>query len=200
MFYVNIKQSDRYIISDTHLGHDNISNFRHILWSNDINDQRKLLSSEEHHELVYEGLMQVPKRATLFLLGDIAFTAEWREKIKALPCRNKILLCGNHDLDVGKVSMKDLTDTYEKVYALYKYKGYWLQHCPAHPQELRGKRCVHGHTHYHLMLNELREPDKGYVNVCCEYTGYKPIPWEYAISDEYFQECCSKWRDSFETK
>lgn len=37
-------------------------------------------------------------------------------------------------------------------------------------------------------------PDSNYISVCCEYTGHKPIPWEYTIPDEYHQECLIKWK------
>jgi len=144
--------------------------------------------------MVLEHLSLIPKKATLFLLGDIAFDKHWLDRIKATPCRNKILVVGNHDLDRGTVTMRDLVDTYDQVYSLHKYKNYWLSHAPIHPTELRGKKNIHGHTHHYLMLDENGVPDSNYINVCCEYTGNKPIPWEYAISDEYYQECLIKWK------
>lgn len=190
----------RWIISDTHLGHKGIEHFRKRARPENIGAKWDVvtnplipMSSGEQHEAVYESLAQIPKRATLFLLGDIAFTKVWLDRIKKLPCKNKILFAGNHCLPRKDISMKDLVDTYEQVYALHKYKGYWMQHSPIHQQELRGKRDIHGHTHYQLMLDENGQPDPRYINVCCEYTGHKPITWEYAISDQYWEACTLKW-------
>lgn len=183
-----IKQSDRYIISDCHFGHENITSFRKLK-----KQDGSLMSSEEQHELLMEHLCLVPKKATLFLLGDIAFDKYWLSRVSEIPCKNKILIVGNHDLD-KKVSMKDLVETYDQVYSLHKYKKHWMSHAPIHLMELRGKKNIHGHTHPYLMLDEDGVPDTNYINVCCEYTGHKPIPWEYAISDEYHQECVIKWK------
>lgn len=176
-----IEKSDRYVISDCHFGMANISSFRKLKKLDG-----SLMSSEEQHEVLYETLALVPKRATLWLLGDIAFNKEWLGRIKKLPCRNKILLVGNHDLDRKDVVMGDLVETYDQVYALHKYKGCWMSHAPIHPMELRGKLCMHGHLHYALV------EDDRFRNVSAEYTGFKPVPWEFALSDEYYQECLKR--------
>lgn len=175
----------RYILSDLHLGHKNISKFR------------KGSSSEEQNEQVYENLASmVDKRDTLFLLGDVAFDNEWLSRIKNLPCRDVRLILGNHDTD--NVSIHDIVKTYSKVLSLQKYKKHWLTHAPVHPLELRGVKCLHGHTHYQLMIDEEGIPDNRYINVCCEYTRNKPITWEYATSEEYQQECTRLWLTEYE--
>jgi hypothetical protein len=43
------------------------------------------------------------------------------------------------------------------------------------------------------MLDDEGKPDNRYINTCLEYTDYRPIPWDYAMSDEYQQECYIKW-------
>jgi len=178
----------RYIIGDVHAGHNNISKFRKRSYF----PSGEIIPSEEQHELLYEELAKIPKRATLFLMGDIAFTKAWLDRIKQLPCKNKVLFAGNH-CTMGDITMRDLVDTYEKVYSLKKYKGFWMSHAPMHPCELYRGKSVHGHTHYKLVLGEDGEPDPNYISTCCEYTGYKPITWEFATSDEYRQECYTKW-------
>lgn len=173
----------RYLISDLHIGHNNIHKFR-----KGIAD-----TAEEHWEMALEGLRAIPKRATIFLLGDIAFTKEHLEEISKLKCKNKILVLGNHDVYEGRgITTGDLCDVYEKVYSLHKYKGYWMSHAPIHPTELRGKLVLHGHTHFQLMLKD-GIPDPRYISCCAEYTSYKPITWEYATSLEYHQECVKLW-------
>lgn len=176
--------SNRYVISDLHIGHKNIHKFRETYQG----------TEEDHWNLALEGLMSVPKKATLHFLGDITFSKEDLLAIGKIPCRNKILICGNHDTD-NKVTMEDISSVYDQVYSLRKYKGFWQQHSSIHSSELRGFRQIHGHTHYHLMLDDEGQIDTRYINTCVEYTGYTPVPWEYIISDEYTQECKKLWTD-----
>lgn len=151
------------ITSDLHLGHRNICKYRKIF-----------TSPEEHDEVVFDNLAtSINKHDTLYLLGDIAFSKEWLNKIKSIKCRYKLLICGNHDTERG-ITMKDLVDTYDNVMALLSKRNYWFSHCPIHPQEIRGKLgVVHGHLH-----NQLVEGDDRYYNACLEHTNYKPISFE----------------------
>lgn len=182
--------SGRYIISDLHIGHKNISKFR-----------GGGMSSEEHWEMAIEGLMRIPKKGTLFLLGDIVLDKDYLPRVANIPCKNVILLMGNHDCYEGRgIDIKDLADTYTKVMSLHKYKGHWMSHAPKHPAELRGAKNVHGHTHPYLMLDEEGGQDTRYISCCVEYTSYDPITWEYAISDEYQQECWKLWKEKYEPK
>jgi calcineurin-like phosphoesterase family protein len=66
-------------------------------------------------------------------------------------------------------SMRQLVDAYDEVYSLFKYKNMWLSHAPIHPDELRGRVNIHGHTHYHVI------DDSRYLNVCMEQIDYTPI-------------------------
>lgn len=61
---------------------------------------------------------------------------------------------------------------------MVKYKNLWLTHAPIHPDELRGKKNVHGHCHGHI-LN-----DKRYINVCVEHAD-RPIPIEEIINGNF---------------
>ncbi len=107
----------------------------------------------------------------------------------------KAVITGN--CTTPKIKMKHLVDVYDKVFSLLSYKGHWLSHAPIHPMELRGKKNIHGHCHPYLMTKEVYGEtvvDDRYINVCVEYVGYTPIKWEYAISEEYKQECLIKYR------
>lgn len=130
--------SNVYVWSDLHLGHKNIANFRPLLG----------LSSEEQHHLLYDSLAALNKRDTCYLLGDVCFDEYWLQKIAGVRCRT-ILICGNHDLNERShkrdITMRDLVNSYDEVYSLYKYKGFWLSHAPIHPMELRGNGNIHGH-------------------------------------------------------
>ena len=65
--------------------------------------------------------------------------------------------------------MKTVSQYYDEVYSLLKYKEFWLSHCPIHPDELRGKLSLHGHTHNHNI------DDPRYFNTSCENIDYTPI-------------------------
>lgn len=146
-----------YFLSDLHLGHKNICIFR-----------PRFTSVEEHNALIKENYhKRVTKRDTVYFLGDVAFDAESLADIKTWAGAKKILIAGNHDLD--HFSMKDLVEAFDEVYSLKKYKNMWLTHAPIHPDELRGKVCLHGHTHYHNI------DDSRYVNVSLENINFTPV-------------------------
>lgn len=65
--------------------------------------------------------------------------------------------------------MQDLCNAYDAVYSLFKYKDFWLSHCPLHPNELRGKKNIHGHVHFQSI------PDSRYFNTSLENINYTPI-------------------------
>lgn len=146
-----------YFLSDLHLAHKNICKFR-----------EGFTSVEQHNALIKENYhKRVTKRDTVYFLGDVAFDKESLEDVKTWVGAKKILICGNHDLDHH--TMKDLVEVYDEVYSLKKYKEFWLSHAPIHPDELRGKANIHGHTHYHNIA------DDRYVNVSMEQINYMPI-------------------------
>ena len=147
-----------YFMSDAHLDHKNICNFR-----------TQFSSVEEHNALIKENYHKVvTKRDVVFMLGDMCFSKEMLCEVKSWVAEKKILICGNHDLERG-ITMQDLCNTYDAIYSLHKYKGMWLSHAPIHPQELRGKFNVHGHMHFDKI------DDPKYLNVCMEHTDFSPI-------------------------
>lgn len=154
------------ITSDLHLGHKNIHKFRH-----------GFESADKHHETLFENLaMNIQKRDSLFLLGDIAFDKFWLEQIKSIKCAKKTLICGNHDTENG-IKMSDLVLVYDDIYSLYSKRNVWFSHCPIHDSQFRGKtHNIHGHLHSHLVA------DGRYVNACVEHTNYKPVSFSEIIT------------------
>lgn len=152
--------SKLWLWSDLHLGHNNITKYR-----------EGFSSSEDHHNTIYDRLATtVGKRDTLYLLGDIAFTKEWLNKIKDIKCIRKVLVVGNHDLERG-IKMRNLVEVYDEVYSLVSHRNVWLSHYPIHQDEIRNRKGVfYGHTHGHL-INDPR-----YVNLCVEHNP-KPQLW-----------------------
>ena len=131
------------ITSDLHLGHKRIHKFR-----------PQFETAKEHDEYVFERLASsINKRDTIYFLGDTAFSKEWLDKIGQLRCFHKVLICGNHDLERG-LTMRDMVNTYDKVFAFLKKNHFWFSHCPIHPDELRYLHGnIHGHTHNHEIEN-----------------------------------------------
>lgn len=151
-----------YFAADLHIGHKNIANFR-----------TQFSSAEEHDEVVMDNILStVTKRDKLYLLGDIAFTDESLDRIDSIPCQ-KVLILGNHDTELNRgITFQKIVDTYDEIHSLSIYKGYWLTHCPIHPQEIRKKRgVIYGHTHSHFI------DDTQYQCVSLEHINYRPIVW-----------------------
>lgn len=139
-----------YFWSDLHLGHKNINNFR-----TQFEDERS------HFEYIKaQWKATVNKHDKIFILGDCCFTHDALAEFDTWAGR-KVLILGNHDAD-RKISLSDLVYVYDEIHSLYKHKEFWLSHAPIHPDELRGKLNIHGHTHNHVI------DDSRYVNVCVE--------------------------------
>lgn len=121
-------------IADTHLGHRNIYKYRTVF------------DSTKHNDLYFIKILQEysKKRDSMYFLGDICFDEYYLPMIKELPGQ-KILIAGNHCTEY--IPMKKLVDVFDETHALLKYKEFWLSHAPLHPEELRGKKNIHGHVH-----------------------------------------------------
>jgi calcineurin-like phosphoesterase family protein len=121
-------------IADTHMGHRNIWKYR------------PLFESTLHNDLYFQYVLAevCTKRDTMFFLGDVIFDEKYLDFIKELP-GSKILIMGNHCSEY--IPTKKLCEAFDEVHSLLKYKEFWLSHAPIHPEELRGKKNVHGHVH-----------------------------------------------------
>ena len=148
--------SKAYFTADWHLGHRNILKYR-----------PNFKSIEEHDTTIFSNYTNiVKKRDIVYFLGDICFDKTYLDKLRNLPGR-KVLVLGNHDTE--HLSVSDLLFAFDEIISLKSYKGFWLSHAPIHPEELRGKLNIHGHTHYGKIK------DTRYINVCVEQTYYAPI-------------------------
>ena len=149
--------SNVWFISDIHAGHLNQTR-----WRTGFKDEEEIFNivKQNYHDLV-------GKRDTCYFLGDIAFNQMRLWDIASWAGQKKVLIVGNHDTE--RIPMRDLCNAFDEVHSLLKYKKFWLSHAPLHPDELRGKINVHGHTHHHVI------DDPRYVNVCLEQINYRPI-------------------------
>lgn len=152
-----------YHIADLHLGHKNVHNFR-----------KQFSSAEEHDEIILQNFAKtIRPNDTVWLYGDIAFTLEALAQVKKLPGKKHLIL-GNHDKspDRKEISIHHLIDVYEDIHGFLRKYNYWLSHCPIHPDELRGRRNICGHSHNHIIA------DPNYLNVCAENIDFTPISLE----------------------
>lgn len=156
--------SNVFFTSDWHLRHRNILKYR-----------QGFLTIEDHDAaLICNHLALVGKRDTTYFLGDMCFEVDdYAKRMLSSLKGNKILIMGNHDY----ANIKELLTVFDDVVGPIKYKGHWLSHHPIHPQELYGKRNIHGHTHNQVVLLD-GEPDGRYINVCPDLNNMRPIQFE----------------------
>ena len=142
-----------YFISDLHLGHEKIPQFRSGFG----------LTSEDHDkDLIIRINSVVKSKDKLYVLGDSAFNLAGADKLDLINCKNKELIIGNHD-------SPSVYKYFDKIHGFKKYKEFWLSHCPIHPNELRGKINIHGHVHSKTI------PDNRYFSVCVEANQGYPV-------------------------
>lgn len=148
-----------WITSDWHLGHK-----KQCRWREGFSDYQAVA---EH--LFDEYQRKVTKRDVIWFLGDMLLSNEYMERFAELP-GDKRLIIGNHCTE--RVKFEDMVKCFNKVYGLVNYKRAWLSHAPIHPDELRGKVNIHGHTHYHCI------PDERYFNVCPEVNNWEIVKYQ----------------------
>jgi calcineurin-like phosphoesterase family protein len=146
--------SKKWIISDLHLGHENILKYSGSL--------RGGTTSEEHDAWLIDQINSTVKKGDLlYILGDVAFDEESLSLVKKIKTKQLILIRGNHDI----LTVNKYMDYFQQIHGLLSYRGtFWLSHAPIHPLELRGKINLHGHVHQKSI------PDENYINCCVEMT------------------------------
>lgn len=157
-----------------HLGHLTVAKYRGFN------------SSEEHDEyLIDQWNSTVHKKDLVYILGDITMENSIHYKKLDLLKGRKIVVMGNHDISKNS---KELLNHVEGLAGMVKYQGFWLTHCPVHPQELvRVRGNIHAHIHsaevaestininYCGFLGNLKSSsEQGYYNVDAAIINYKP--------------------------
>lgn len=149
--------SRKWVISDLHLGHKNILKYSGSLRGGTL--------PEEHDAWIKEQWNDTVKKDDLvYVLGDAAMNKEALSTLRFFKGQ-KILVRGNHDVE----SVQEYLKYFAQVQGLLSYKGiFWMSHAPIHPQELRGRINIHGHTHQNIVLDTNGEPDSRYISACVE--------------------------------
>lgn len=159
-----------FFIGDLHFDHKSILTF--------AGQYRGGSNLKEHNEWIVDRWNStVEKRDRAYILGDVSFSKIGLEYLKKMRGQ-KFLVRGNHD----QLSTQTYLEYFQQVYGLRKFEGYWLSHAPIHPDELRGRRNIHGHVHFNTIKDPYTlTPDHRYVNVSVENLGGVPISLEQII-------------------
>jgi len=161
----------RFLISDTHFGHDNVYKFK----DNDgvkgtIRPWAK--NATEGDAIMLENWNSVVKPTDkVYHLGDVAFR---RSSLDILSKMNgkKILIKGNHDI----FDLKDYAKYFVDIRGTFDLYDYVLTHVPIHPDELyRWKGNIHGHLHARVV------DDTRYFNVSVEQINATPILFDEVV-------------------
>lgn len=161
--------SNVWFTSDLHFGHHSVTRWR------------PFSSEEEHRQVLLDNIKsRVNKRDLLWILGDSVFTDECIKDLNSINCQ-KHLVMGNHCAQHMR-SPQPLFNCFRRVYGLHSKYGVWLSHAPLHPGTLRGKLCLHGHTHGYIVgTNDVTKEedwlgeDPRYINLCPEHHDYSPV-------------------------
>lgn len=158
--------SKNFLISDTHFGHNGISERFRTHFTSDV----------EHHDSIHHSILECSgKRNTLLMGGDNVFKVSefWRLEAYAKRYQRVFVCLGNHD----HKSLPKFLAQFDNVYmfGIIKMWDFWHSHAPMHPTELYGKPNIHGHTHGKNV------DDPRYFNISCENINYEPIELQHLI-------------------
>jgi calcineurin-like phosphoesterase family protein len=156
---------ERWLISDTHFGHEKI-----ILY-----ESRPFSTIQEMDRTIIKNWNEsINKKDKVFLLGDFCFRYG-REKVEKLVKRlkgYKILIIGNHDYDRSNAWWSEVGFNEVSRYPIIVDEFYIFSHYPLYINKNMPYVNVHGHLHSKNM------DDNQHINVGVEQTNYKPINFE----------------------
>lgn len=146
---------DIWFISDTHFGDDHAVKFAHRPFAN---------AAEADAFIAQAWAERVKPEDLVYHLGDVAWNMPGVKLFASLP-GTKRLLIGNHD------DAKQIITHVQKLelFRTFRDEGFIASHLPMMPERGRPAINVHGHVHN----RDVQAP--GYVNICVEKTGYRPL-------------------------
>ena len=164
-----------FFISDLHIGHRTILKYSADYRYGDNIDQHDRWLVEQWNSVVN-------KNDLVYVLGDVCFDKNKMYLFHEMK-GTKYLLPGNHDLFPLEVYLQ----YFEKIKWFSKYKHHWISHAPIHPDELRGRKNIHGHVHAKSIKHKTGALDDRYVNVSVEVVNGTPITYE-----QIMQQCVDR--------
>ena len=163
-----------WVYSDPHFYHQNICVFTN-------SDGGKLRPWDDAEKMTEEMIAWynelVDDEDRVYILGDVAFSAEKiRQSVGRMKGR-KVLVPGNHE----PPKMRKYFDLFDDVRGYIVKKGFVMSHMPIHVGSLsRWQLNIHGHTHNNTVKlhtaqgSELTVEDKRYYCACVERTNFRP--------------------------
>lgn len=152
----------RFVIGDTHFGHENIIEYTERPYSS---------VGEMNEQLVRNWNEKVKPHDTVIHLGDVRHhpdphsTAWWFDHLNG----EILLVRGNHDGDVGQNATVSTVNSCTIKHGRYEF---YVEHQPV------GANCwqIHGHAHNNDMVTyPFIHPGAQRVNVSVELIGYEPL-------------------------
>jgi calcineurin-like phosphoesterase family protein len=166
--------SRTWVYSDPHFSHGNICKFTNY----DGTKMRPWDDVEQMNEDMicwYNEMVNDDDR--VYMLGDMAFSAQKMKDSVGRMKGRKVLIPGNHE----PPKMRKYFDLFDDVRGYVVKKGFIMSHMPIHEQSLgKWKLNIHGHTHNNTVKDmfgrhELQSEDKRYYCACVERTNFRPI-------------------------
>lgn len=159
--------SNIFFTADLHFGHSKMLD----ILDADGNKIRPWDNVEEMNEAIIESWNKtVNDGDKVYIVGD--FSMGRRYISSAMRLNGKLILIkGNHDL----YPLKDYLPYFHDIRGAFYFQkmNAIVTHIPVHESLfVRYDYNIHGHTHNNVL------PDKRYINVCMENTGFKPISLE----------------------
>lgn len=158
-----------WVYSDPHFYHHNICKFTNYDGSKMRPWDDAVTMTEEMIQW-YNELVSVNDR--VYILGDVAFSAENMRRAISRMNGRKCLILGNHD----PKHLRKYFDLLDDVRGYIQRSGFIMSHIPLHPGSLgRWKVNIHGHTHNNVVIDpDDNEEDIRYYCACVERTNFRP--------------------------
>lgn len=170
-----------FLISDLHLGHNNVYRFKHHDTETRIRPWAE--NADDGDEILKERWNSVVSPSDkVYVLGDVAIPRHGLKKLKDFNGR-KILVRGNHDI----FKLNDYLPYFDDVRGSHKLGDFILSHIPIHPESLARwtKGNIHGHLHSNRVMKRnwfgKMVEDKRYINVSVEQLNGYPIDFQKII-------------------
>lgn len=174
-----------FLISDLHLGHNNVYKFTddttgRLLrpWAKDAEEGDQILMDR------WNSVVGVHDR--VYVLGDVAIARKAIHKLGGFKGR-KILIKGNHDI----FKKDDYLPYFDDIRGSHKLDKFILTHIPIHPESLARwtQGNIHGHLHSNVVKKKLalffKVPDNRYINVSVEQLNGYPVEFESIRNGNY---------------
>jgi len=173
--------SNTFIISDHHLGHQNILSFTNYDGSRVRTFENVNIMDET---MIVRHNSVVGHNDKVYFVGDVCFSSTKFHEIMPQLKGEKVLIKGNHDLLKPSAYLQYFKD----IRGSHLLDNMLLTHIPVHPDSIR-RLNIHGHLHGNRVMKKVMkmvngapewtdEIDPKYYNVCVEHHNFTPVPFE----------------------